>query len=187
MNTHFFGRTCGGLSILVLAAVLAGCASSPMPLDKTPVVPDSLKVPSGQVLSQAFRATGIQIYECRQSKADAQKYEWVFKAPEATLLDNAGNKAGKHYEGPTWESNDGSKVVGEVKGKDDGPDANAIPWLLLSAKSVTGKGIFSETQSVQRLYTTAGKAPSSECTAKLKGAEERVPYTATYYFYAAAK
>ncbi len=96
MNSYFSGRAYGTLSLLALATVLAGCASSPMPLDKTPAVPDSLKVPSGQVLSQAFRATGIQIYECKQSKADAQKYEWVFKAPEATLLDNAGNKVGTH-------------------------------------------------------------------------------------------
>ncbi|MES2105067.1 MAG: DUF3455 domain-containing protein [Pseudomonadota bacterium] len=183
MNRQLLGST----SAFALIVSLAGCASPPISLSKPPAVPDSLKVPAGQVLSQAFRATGIQIYECRQNKDDAQKHEWVFKAPEATLLDNAGNKVGKHYEGPTWESNDGSKVVGEVKGKDNGPDPAAIPWLLLSAKSVTGKGIFSETQSIQRLYTTAGKAPTAECTAKLKGAEERVPYTATYYFYTAAK
>jgi hypothetical protein len=178
----------GSTSAFALITLLAGCASPPMSADKTPVVPDSLKVPSGQVLSQAFRATGVQIYTCAQSKSDAQKYEWVLKAPEATLLDNAGNKVGKHYGGPTWEANDGSKVVGEVRGKDDGPDANAIAWLLLSAKSVGGKGIFSEIQSVQRLYTKAGLAPSTGCTTAMqKGVEERVPYTATYYFYTAAK
>jgi len=49
----------------------------------------------------------------------------------------AGNKIAKHYAGTTWESNDGSKVVGEVKAKDNGPDPNAIPWLLLSAKSTS--------------------------------------------------
>jgi hypothetical protein len=177
-----------GSTAIALMTLLAGCASSPMSADKTPAVPDSLKVPSGQVLSQTFRATGVQIYTCVQSKGDAQKYEWSLKAPEATLLDNAGNTAGKHYGGPTWEANDGSKVVGEVKGKDNGPDANAIPWLLLSAKSVSGKGIFSEVQSVQRLYTKAGTAPAMGCTdAAQKGAEIRVPYTATYYFYTAAK
>ncbi|MES2071720.1 MAG: DUF3455 domain-containing protein [Pseudomonadota bacterium] len=189
MNRQFIGSTSAfaTFTTFTLASLLAGCASAPGAADKPPVVPDSLKVPAGQQLSQALRATGIQIYECRQHKDDAQKYEWVFKAPEATLLDKAGNKVGKHYEGPTWESNDGSKVVGEVKGRDNGPDAAAIPWLLLSAKSVTGKGVFSETQSIQRLYTAAGKAPSTECNAKLKGAEERVPYTATYYFYVAGK
>jgi hypothetical protein len=174
-------------SALALITLLAGCASSPMPEDPTPVVPDSLKVPSGQVLTQALRADGVQIYECRQSQADAKKYEWVLKAPDAVLLDHAGNKVGRHYEGPTWESNDGSKVVGEVKGRDDGPDAGAIPWLLLSAKAVSGNGVFSEIRSVQRLYTAAGKAPAAGCNASLKGAQERVPYTATYFFYAAAK
>jgi len=50
----------------------------------------------------------------------------------------AGNKIAKLYAGPTWESNDGSKAVGEVKAKVNGPDPNAIPWLLLSAKSTSG-------------------------------------------------
>lgn len=180
-------RQPGLASALVSTAMLAACASTPMPIDKVPVVPDSLKVPPGQVVSQALRATGVQIYECRQRGDDAQKYEWMFKAPEAILLDSAGKQVGRHYAGPTWEANDGSTVVGEVAGKDDGPDAAAIPWLLLSAKTVTGKGVFSQTQSIQRLYTTAGKAPVTACDAALRGTEERVPYTATYYFYVAGK
>jgi hypothetical protein len=70
---------------------------------------------------------------------------------------------GKHYTGPTWESNDGSKVIGEVKASDNGPDTNAIPWLLLNTKSTEGNGIFSKTQSVQRVKTVGGKAPVDGC------------------------
>ena len=92
---------------------------------------------------------------------------------------------GKHYAGPTWESNDGSKVVGEVKAKDAGPNASAIPWLLLSAKSTTGDGVFSHTQSIQRLHTVGGKAPADGCNQTLLGKETRVPYKATYFFYVA--
>src|SRR5712692_1216230 len=164
-----------------LAAILAGCAASNV--GTNPVVPDNLRVPAGQTLSLVSPATGVQIYECSAGKTDPAKFEWAFKAPEADLFDLSGRKMGKHYAGPTWESNDGSKVVGEVKARDDGPNANAIPWLLLRAKSTSGKGVFSQTQSIQRLYTVGGKAPATGCNRAQLGKEARVPYKATYYFY----
>src|SRR4030095_11503681 len=104
---------------------------------------------------------------------------------EAGLFAVSGTKVGKHYAGPTWESDDGSKVVGEVKARDDGPDVNAIPWLLLSAKSNEGNGIFGKTQSVQRVNTVGGKAPVDGCNQAQLGRVVRVAYRATYSFYAA--
>src|SRR6266571_8490975 len=166
-----------------LVAILAGCASSNV--GTNPVVPDNLKVPAGQTLSLVSHATGVQIYECSAGKTDATRFEWVFKAPEADLFDLSGRKTGKHYAGPTWESNDGSKVIGEVKARDDGPDANAIPWLLLGAKSTSGNGVFSRTQGIQRLYTVGGKAPAAGCNRAQAGKVARVAYKATYYFYVA--
>jgi hypothetical protein len=168
---------CVGLAV----AALSACSS--VPLDQPANVPSGLKVPQGQRLTQTFLGSGVQIYTCQASQADPKRYEWAFKAPEANLLDNDGKQAGKHYAGPTWEALDGSKVVGEVKAKDAGPDAHAIPWLLLSAKSVSGHSVFGSTQYIQRLYTTSGTAPLLPCTAAILGSEERVPYTATYYFY----
>jgi len=143
-----YASTVAGAS---LAAILAGCAASNV--GTVPVVPDNLKVPAGQTLSLVSRATGVQIYECSVGKTDPAKFEWAFKAPEADLFDLSGRKIGKHYAGPTWESDDGSKVIGEVKARDDGPDASAIPWLLLSAKSASGAGVFGRTKSIQRLHT----------------------------------
>jgi hypothetical protein len=166
-----------------LAAILAGCAASNV--GTNPMVPENLKVPAAQTLSLVSPATGVQIYECSAGKADPARFEWVFKAPEADLFDLSGNRMGKHYAGPTWESNDGSKVIGEVKARDDGPNANAIPWLLLSAKSTSGNGVFSRTQAIQRLYTVGGKAPAGGCNRAQLGKEARVPYKATYYFYVA--
>jgi hypothetical protein len=165
-----------------LAAILAGCAAPDV--GTNPLVPENLRVPSGQTLSLVSPATGVQIYECSAAKNDPARFEWVFKAPEADLFDLSGKKIGKHYAGPTWESNDGSKVAGEVKARDDGPAATAIPWLLLAAKSASGKGVFSRTQSIQRLYTVGGKAPAAACSKAQLGREARVPYKATYYFYA---
>src|SRR5258705_7545694 len=173
-----YASTVAGAS---LAAILAGCAASNVGTD--PVVPDNLKVPAGQTLSLVSRATGVQIYECSAGKTDPAKFEWAFKAPEADLFDLSGRKIGKHYAGPTWESNDGSKVIGEVKARDDGPDANAIPWLLLNAKSTSGNGVFGKTQSIQRVNTVGGKAPVGGCTQAQAGKDARIAYRATYYFY----
>jgi hypothetical protein len=130
-------------------------------------------------------ANGVQIYECAAGKADPARFEWIFKAPEAELADASGTSIGKHYAGPTWESVDGSKVVGEVKARDDGPDGSAIPWLLLSAKSTEGKGVFGKTQTIQRVNTVGGKAPVAGCGSAEAGKVVRTPYRATYYFYVA--
>ena len=165
----------------VSPTLLGGCATPQV--GTVPAVPDSLRVPTTQTLSLETRATGVQIYDCKPSKDDPTRFEWVFRAPEADLFDPAGKKIGKHYAGPTWESNDGSKVVGDVMARDDGPDANAIPWLLLVAKSTSGVGVLGETASVQRVQTVGGKAPPDGCNQAQVGREIRVPYEAVYYFY----
>lgn len=163
-----------------LAAALSGCASTGFP----PVtVPDALQVPAGQRLSLEANASGVQIYVCGAAPTDPAQAQWVFKAPEAALADAAGASLGKHYAGPTWEGNDGSKVVGEVKAKQDDPAGLAIPWLLLAAKSTSGDGVFGRVSYVQRLATKAGKAPSGGCSTAELGKEARVPYQALYRFY----
>jgi hypothetical protein len=166
-----------------LVAFVAGCATSTV--GTIPLVQENLRTPATEVLSLETAATGVQIYECNARKDEPARFEWIFKAPEADLFDSAGNKIGKHYAGPTWESNDGSKVVGEVKARDTGPDSSAIPWLLLSAKSTAGAGVFGETKSIQRVRTVGGTAPTEGCSQAQAGKVARVGYKATYYFYVA--
>jgi hypothetical protein len=156
-----------------LAALVAGCASSP--------AHDSLNPGAGEKLALVVAAKGDQIYECRAGKSAA--LEWAFVAPEAVLFDITGKKIGKHYAGPHWESDDGSKIIGAVKQRADGASAKDIPLLLLGTKSVGGKGGFSAVTSIQRLKTVGGVAPSGGCT--LAGQKARVPYTADYYFFTA--
>jgi len=165
-------------SALAMAAV--GTAHAAEPAD----IPVPLQVAPAHKLALEAHARGVQIYECKASKNDATRLEWVFRAPEADLFDTAGNRIGKHYAGPTWEANDGSSVVGEVKAKADAPSPDAIPWLLLSARSTAGSGIFATIQAIQRAHTTGGKAPAT-CESAQAGQETRVPYTADYYFYSA--
>ena len=171
------------LGSLSLVALLSGCVSSPA--NKPPNTPESLRPPANQVLALKALATGVQIYACSASQDQPAGFEWVFRAPEAELFDEKGRKVGKHYAGPTWESTDGSTVVGEVKARDGGPDPSAIPWLLLSAKSNSGSGVFSQIKSVQRLQTVEGKAPSAPCGRDNAQQVVRVPYKAAYYFYVA--
>ncbi|HEX3633291.1 MAG TPA: DUF3455 domain-containing protein [Casimicrobiaceae bacterium] len=170
------------IAIASFGACLSGVAWADMGV---PEVPENLKVPATQMLAVSVEARGVQIYECSASKTDPARFEWTLKAPEAELFDKAGKRIGKHYAGPTWESDDGSKVVGVVKARYDGPDANAIPWLLLSAASAEGNGIFGKTQSVQRLQTVGGKAPADGCSQAQPGKVVRVDYRATYNFYVA--
>lgn len=165
--------------------ILALAASAGMGgnvLAQTPV-PPSLQAPAGEVLIASVHAKGVQIYECRAPKDAQGKFEWAFAGPEAELADAQGKRVGKHYAGPHWEALDGSKVVGTVLRKADAPDANAIPWLLLGAKSVGPDGTFSGISSIQRVNTAGGKAPAEGCSAANAGETARVAYTTDYLLY----
>jgi hypothetical protein len=176
---HRYARV---LTSAALTALLTSCAASRVATE--PKIPEQLKVPPAQVLLLDSQASGVQIYVCRASKDDPALFAWVFTAPEAQLFNGAGKVIARHYAGPTWEANDGSKVIGEVVARDDGSDPGAIPWLLLSAKSTAGTGILSRTQFIQRLRTSGGRAPAQSCNQSRVGAKARVPYSADYKFYA---
>jgi hypothetical protein len=166
-----------GLSI-VWCAAMAGCAAAPP-------APGPLRVPADQALIKQLHATGVQIYECQPAKNDPSQFEWAFKAPEANLATKGGRIVGKHYAGPTWESNDGSRVVGEVIGNSPSPTPNSIAWLLLKAKATAGNGLFTHVQFIQRLNTVGGSVPVAGCRREQAGQQLRAAYTADYVFYGA--
>jgi hypothetical protein len=150
-------------------------------------VPDPLKVPSGQSLLFKAAAKGVQIYICTAKAESKNDFEWTLKAPMADLFTDRGVLLGKHYAGPTWElTSDGSQVVGVVSNKVNAPQKDAIPLLLLKAKSYQGTGMMSSVSWIQRLDTLGGKAPVTGCDLAHQQAKVRVPYTANYYFYRAA-
>jgi hypothetical protein len=165
-----------------LMALLGACASAPPP--SVEELPAALRVPPTAVLTREIHATGVQIYTCRAAKDDAARFEWQLKAPEAELYDKAGKKIGRHYAGPTWEANDGSKVSGELIARVSAPDSTAIAWLLVGAKSTSGKGLFCNVQFIQRLHTAGGNAPPGGCDQAAAGSDVRVAYAADYWFYA---
>lgn len=180
-----------GLSTAVILCV-SGCASptgnsgaaNAKPASND--VPAQLRPAAGEVLFLEARGEGFQVYDCAPKAGRPNGYEWVFRAPEATLKDASGHVLGRHFIGPTWELDEGGSVVGEVKARDPGPRATAIPWLLLTTRATAGRGKLTATTSIQRLQTVGGIAPSVGCNAANAGKVAKVPYSANYYFYRAA-
>jgi hypothetical protein len=160
------------LAAMVLASSAAFAAE--------PLVPP----PQGAALILEAVADGVQIYAC---EVQGSGFAWVFKAPEAVLFDKQGLQVATHYAGPSWKLGDGSIVVGEVAAKADAPAGDAIPWLLLRAKSHEGTGIFGAASFIRRAETKGGNAPLAGCDAAHKGAAARVRYSALYQFFAAPK
>ena len=172
-------------AVAVIAAA-AGCATPPgrpTAISVPTGVPATLQPPAGQEPYLQVHASGVQVYECA-TKADASGgWAWQFRGPEATLTDAAGKTVGRHFGGPSWASNDGATIVGQVSASAPAPEKGDIAWLLLAVKSREGQGLLAQTASVQRLDTEGGVAPSSACGAANAKQVERVGYTATYVFW----
>src|SRR5438105_1875383 len=146
MKTSLFNPS--GSLRFPLALTVAAATALLLPLisplhaedNRAPAVPAALQVPDGNKVEFHAYAIGVQIYVCTQSATDPTKFSWVFKAPEAVLYDADGNIVGIHYAGPTWETQSGSKVVGQrLAGAT--VDTNAIAWLLLVARTAEGPGV----------------------------------------------
>jgi hypothetical protein len=174
------------LSSLSLSSLgLAACSATPAVV----AVPDAIKAQPGEQVAMVVPAKGVQIYECRAKAGQPGAFEWAFVAPDAALYNTSGTQTGKHYGGPTWESNDGSKLVGALKARSDAPQkagmaAGDIPWLLLTTTASGAKGSFSNVTAIQRVNTVGGIAPAATCAQGNAGSQARVPYTADYYLLA---
>jgi hypothetical protein len=143
-------------------------------------VPKELQPPANERILVQVHAKGDQIYTC---KADGAQFGWILEAPDAQLFDKTGKAFGKHFAGPSWEANDGSRVTGKAVANTPSPDSESIPWLLVSVVSHSGEGVLTPATFVQRINTKGGKALASGCYAAHGGQESRVPYSADYVFF----
>ncbi len=151
-----------------------------------PNVPDKIMAPAGEDVILLAHATGSQIYVCQPGTEG--KFAWALKAPDAELHDQHGATIGRHYAGPTWKDNDGSEVTGKAVARVDSPDADSIPWLLVTVTGHSGDGVLSHVTSIQRIHTKAGlPPPAAECSSAKQNVEVKSSYSADYYFYAPAK
>ncbi len=162
--------------------MLLAVLSTALSLPAVAQVPPQLQSPVNEQLVTRVHGKGDQIYTC---KMDGAQFTWVLKAPDAQLFDNKDGKLfGKHFAGPSWEANDGSRIIGKAVANAASPDPDSIPWLRINVVSHEGAGLLSRVTMVQRLNTKGGKAPSSGCDAANSGREVRVSYSADYLFYA---
>jgi len=152
-----------------------------------PEVPSELKMPPGYKLVGRMEAKGVQIYKSVEGKDG--KLEWTLEVPLADLFSSDGKRAGSHYEGPSWEASDGSKVTRDkeqpVKMAAAPNSQEDIPWLLVKVQAEGDReGAFSRVLYIHRVNTRGGKAPA-EAPVRL-GTKLGVEYRATYYFYGRA-
>ena len=171
----------GLVRVVAFSLLVLGTGASLMAKGREADLPsplcDSLNVPAGNRVAAHLYALGVQIYRWNGTA-------WAFVGPDATLYADQGfnGEVGTHYVGPTWEAEDGSKVVA-AKFADCLPNRGAIPWLRLDAVTSSPQGRFAGITHVQRVNTFGGTAPATAGT--FVGDEARVPYTAEYYFYRA--
>jgi Protein of unknown function (DUF3455) len=166
-----------GSMLIAGAALPAGAGGS-----KPPTVPEPIQVPAGQKVVLDVTGKGVQIYDCKPSAANPAVNAWTFREPAAVLSGHRGRPVGIHFVGPTFESFDGSAVVG-ARPKSVQPDPTAIPWLLLEADANRGDGVLSQVGYIQRIETRGGVAPAEACDPG-EDATLAVPYRARYVFYA---
>lgn len=134
---------------------------------------------------------GTQNYTCTaQPGTKPNGYAWVLQAPDAQLFNLATGKAvGHHTQGPTWTLDDGSALHGTLLQKKAADTPADVPWLLLRADPVSTTqtvqpGVLTPVTYIRRYNTHGGAAPVTGCNASQAGQSLKVPYTATYAFYA---
>ena len=159
----------------LVAALAAVSAFAQTPAEITP--------PAGNKAVLTLVGVGMLAYECKAVADKPGTFAWTFAGPDAKLLDANKKEVGKYYAGPTWESNDGSKVTGKQLAVSPGV-AGAIPLQLVQAAPATGKGAMTDVTYIQRLKTVGGVAPATPvCAAANVGAKTNVGYSADYVFF----
>lgn len=165
------------IPIACLVATAAFAQSDPA------AAPEPVQAPEGNRIAMDTWGIGEITYECREKKDAMGQFEWAFVAPVATLYDLRKKTVGKYYAGPTWESNDGSKVTGKQVAVAPSTNAKSIPLQLVKAEPAMGNGAMTGVTFIQRLDTKAGVAPATTCDASAEGKQEKVAYEARYVFY----
>jgi hypothetical protein len=191
MTMNFaFNQVRDRVGLAVSAALLSACASvGPGPVatavpGKAVVTAPSLgffssiKVPDGHEPVLRLGARGVQVFRCEKQDSGGV---WVFRQPDAELLDPAGEVVGRHGASFSFEHGDGSRLVANIAAHDEAPRPADLRWLLMTAKSY-GKGTFDGISYVQRVNTVGGMPPA-QCDASQAGRILRVDFTSDFVFY----
>jgi len=184
---HLRDRT----ALAVGAALLSGCASvgpgapaaTPAPGKPAVATPSlglfsSIRVPGDREPVLKLSARGAQVFRCE--KRDGQSV-WIFRQPDAELLDDNGKVVGRHGANFSFEHADGSRLVATIAASDEAPKSTDLRWLLMTTRSY-GKGSFENITHVQRVNTQGGMPPE-RCSNSQTNQVLRVDFTAEFIFY----
>jgi hypothetical protein len=165
--------------VRVFTVLTAAClAAGAVPAQSAVSMSSSLTPVNAQPYTSTT-ASGVQIYRCEYD--GSHHLTWLFKSPQATLYDDHGRPVFRHDAGPSWQADDGSRIVGYPIAQMASASAGSIPQLLLQTTSVDKTGELSSVRYVQRLNTVGGGAPAQMCTAEHQIAYS--PYIANYVFW----
>jgi hypothetical protein len=137
-----------------------------------------IKAPSTHEPTLHLASRGVQIFRCE--KRDAGPV-WVFRQPQAELLDSNGKAVGRHGANFSFEHDDGSRLVSNIAAYDEASKPTDLRWLLLTTRSF-GKGALESVSHVQRV-NTAGGMPPARCEASQLNQLLRVDFTSDFVFY----
>jgi hypothetical protein len=166
-------------NLCLLGLLVAPLAAQLLEPPALPTAARSIELEPGTDVKLKFHflAIGKQIYQCDNGA-------WAKAAtPDAALYDIGSHLKVHHGAGPTWTMVDGQgavKAIGSTAIHFASPDGVSIDWLKLDVDQASRTGVFSDIGIIQRLYTGAGKAPATGCTADQV---YESAYTAHYYFW----
>jgi hypothetical protein len=163
---------------LALAAALPAAAAIAPPVGVAAMLQPSTAEEPVMALSE----TGVNVFECRPHPGAPGDYAWNFVAPDATLYEGSRSVA-RHATANVFESLDDRTSVSAFARSVQSAGSENLPWALYGARAVGDTGLFSGVTSIQRVNTRGGVAPLTGCTADNAGAEQRVAFSADYYFY----
>ena len=106
---------------------------------------------------------------------------WVFRQPQADLLDAGGKTVGTHGANFSFEHDDGSRLVSTIAAYDEASKPTDLRWLLLTTRSF-GKGALENVTHVQRVNTSGGMPPA-RCEVSQLNQLLRVDFTSDFVFY----
>ncbi|MBC8118862.1 MAG: DUF3455 domain-containing protein [Burkholderiaceae bacterium] len=137
-----------------------------------------IKAPSTHQPTLQLASRGVQIFRCEKRDNGAA---WVFRQPQADLLDSGGKTVGKHGANFSFEHDDGSRLVSTIAAYDEASKSTDLRWLLLTTRSF-GKGALESVSHVQRVNTHGGMPPT-RCEASQLNQLLRVDFTSDFVFY----
>lgn len=170
------------MSLAGCATVVSGPASTsggkPVPAAPSLGFFSNIKAPADRDPVLQLSARGVQVFRCERRDG---ALVWIFRQPDAELLNDRGAVVGRHGANFSFEHVDGSRLAATIAAHDDAPKPTDLKWLLLTTRSF-GKGAFEGVTHVQRVNTRGGMPPE-RCEGAQVNQILRVDFSADFIFY----